>query len=78
MPLHECSDDELKDKLSSGELGDKKTAVAEAVLRHRRTERMQAWHKRHVWFATLVGAAATLVGAVGLAAWLLPTLRTKE
>lgn len=40
MP-NELSDDELKQKLSSGELGDKKTAVAEAVLRHRRTERME-------------------------------------
>ena len=51
MSLHARSDDELKEKLSSGELGDKKTAIAEAVLRHRRTERMQAWLKRHVWFA---------------------------
>ena len=41
MPLNEHSDDELKQKLSSGELGVKKTAVAEAVLRHRRTERME-------------------------------------
>jgi hypothetical protein len=36
MSLHARSDDELKEKLSSGELGDKKTAIAEAVLRHRR------------------------------------------
>jgi hypothetical protein len=33
MPLHERSDEELKDKLSSGELSQKKTAVAEAVLK---------------------------------------------
>ena len=71
MPLHDRSDDELKEKLSSGELGDKKTAVAEAVLRHRRTERMEAWLKRHVWLAALVGA-------LGLTAWLLPTVRNKE
>ena len=50
MPLHERSDEELKDKLSSGELSQKKTAVAEAVLKRRRTERIKAWLKRHVWF----------------------------
>ena len=33
MSLHEETDAELKAKLSSGELGDKKTAVAGAVLR---------------------------------------------
>ena len=71
MSLHARSDDELKEKLSSGELSDKKTAIAEAVLRHRRTERMQAWLKRHVWFAAWVGI-------LGLGAWLLPTLRNKE
>ena len=32
MALHEHTDDELKEKLSSAELGDKKTAMAEAVL----------------------------------------------
>ena len=39
MSLHERTDDEIKHKLSSGELGDKKTAMAEAVLRYRRNER---------------------------------------
>ena len=68
MSLHERSDDELKEKLSSGELGDKKKAVAEAVLRRRRTERMQAWLQKHAWLAALVGA-------LGLTALLLPTVR---
>ena len=71
MPLHERSDEELKDKLSSGELSQKKTAVAEAVSKRRRTERIEAWLKRHVWLAALVGA-------LGLTAWLLPTIRNKE
>jgi hypothetical protein len=71
MALHERSDDELKEQLSSGELGDKKTAAAEAVLRHRRTERMQAWLQRHAWLAALVSA-------LGLTALLLPTVRNKE
>jgi hypothetical protein len=48
MALHEHTDDELKEKLSAGELGDKKTAMAEAVLRHRRAERIQEWLKKHV------------------------------
>ena len=46
MALHERSDDELKAKLFSGELGEKKSAVAEAVLRHRRAERMKACRLR--------------------------------
>jgi hypothetical protein len=71
MPLHELPDDELKEKLSAGELSDKKAAIAEAVLRHRRIERIQAWLKRHAWLAALVGA-------LGLSAWLLPTVRNKE
>ena len=70
MPLHDRSDDELKEQLSSGDLA-QETAVAEAVLRHRRTERMQAWLKRHAWLAALVGA-------LGLTALLLPTVRNKE
>ena len=71
MSLHERSDDELKEKLSSGELGEKKSAVAEAVLRHRRAERMKAWLQKHAWLAALVGA-------LGLTALLLPTVRNKE
>jgi hypothetical protein len=47
MPeLHELSDEELRRKLASGELGDKK-AAAHAVLRRRRRERIQAWLKKH-------------------------------
>jgi hypothetical protein len=68
MSLHERSDDELKAKLVSGELGEKKSAVAEAVLRHRRAERMKAWLQKHAWLAALVGA-------LGLTALLLPTVR---
>ena len=71
MSLHERSDEELKEKLSSGELGDKTTAKAEAVLRHRRAERVQEWLKKHSWLAALV---ATL----GLTAWLWPTATKKQ
>ena len=65
MSLHEETDAELKAKLSSGELGDKKTAVAEAVLRRRRAERIQEWLQRHVWLEALV-AALGLTALVGL------------
>jgi len=71
MPLHDRSDDELKEKLSSGELGDKKTAVAFFFYEPAPTERMQAWLQRHAWLAALVGA-------LGLTALLLPTARNKE
>lgn len=71
MSLHERSDDELKEKLSSGELGEKKSAVAEAVLRQRHAERMKVWLQKHAWLAALVGA-------LGLTALLLPTIRNRE
>ena len=64
MSLHEETDAELKAKLSSGELGDKKMAVAEAVLRRRRAERIQEWLQRHVWLEALV-AALGLTALVG-------------
>ena len=71
MSLHDCSDQELKQKLFSGELGDKKTEMVEAVLRHRRAERIQAWLKKHFWLGAMVAA-------LGLTAWLLPTVANKQ
>ena len=71
MSLHEHSDAELKAKLFSGELGDKKTAMAEAVLRHRRAEKIKAWLTRHAW----VGG---LVAVLGLTAWVWPTATNKQ
>lgn len=65
MVLHEHSDEALKDKLATGELGSKKAAVAEAVLRRRRAERVQSWLGKH----PLLG---TLLGALGITALLLP------
>jgi hypothetical protein len=47
MPeIHELPDDELKEKLASAELGEKKAAIARATLRRRRRERVQEWLKR--------------------------------
>jgi hypothetical protein len=64
MPeIHELPEDELKDKLVSGELGEKKAAIARATLRRRRRERVQEWLKKHAWLA---GALAWL----GLLGWL--------
>lgn len=71
MSLHEHTDDELKAKLAAGELGEKKTAKAEALLRHRQTEKMQGLFRRHAWMGALVGT-------LGLTAWLWPTVSSKE
>ena len=68
MSLHEETDAELKAKLSSGELGDKKTAVAEAVLRHRRAERTQEWHQK----ARLDGRIGRLHWDLQLWLWSIP------
>ena len=60
--LHERSDKEIRDKLSSGEISDKKASTARAILRRRRQERWQAWFKRHEWLATLL----TALGLAGI------------
>jgi hypothetical protein len=63
MPaLHELSDKELREKLSTGELSDKKVTIARAILRRRRQERFQAWIKRHVW----LGAILAAIGLAGI------------
>ena len=57
MPaLHELSDKELREKLSTGELSDKKATIARALLRRRRQERFQAWLKRHAWLGAILAA----------------------
>jgi hypothetical protein len=55
-PMHELSDKELREKLSSGELSEKKATTARATLRRRRQERLQAWFKHHGWLAAILAA----------------------
>jgi hypothetical protein len=63
MPeLHELPDNELREKLASGELGDKKAVTARAVLRRRRRERIQVWLKKHAWLGTILAA----IGLAGI------------
>jgi hypothetical protein len=61
-PLHELSDAELKKRLSSGVLGEKKAEIARAILRRRRKERIQTWLKRHAWLGALLAA----IGLAGI------------
>ena len=60
LALHELSDKELREKLSTGKLSDKKATIAR--LRRRRQERFQAWLKRHAW----LGAILAAIGLVGI------------
>jgi hypothetical protein len=63
MPtLHELSDKELREKLSRGELSDKKATLARALLRRLRQERFQAWVRRHAW----LGAILAAIGLAGI------------
>jgi septation ring formation regulator EzrA len=63
MPaLQELSDKELRAKLSTRKLSNKKATIARALLRRRRQERFQAWLKRHAW----MGAILAAIGLVGI------------
>jgi hypothetical protein len=65
MSLHEQTSEDLKRKVAEGSLSPKKEARAEAVLRHRRSERIRDWLGRHAWMGALVAL-------FGLARFLLP------
>jgi hypothetical protein len=54
MTLHEQSTKDLKQQVADGSLSPKKEARAEAVLRHRRAERIRDWLGRHAWMGALV------------------------
>ena len=54
MTLHEQTTQELKRQVADGTLSPKKEARAEAVLRHRRAERIRDWLSRHAWLGVLV------------------------
>jgi hypothetical protein len=54
MSLHEQTTEELKRQVADGTLSPKKEARAEAVLRHRRIERIRDWLGRHAWLGNLV------------------------
>ena len=54
--MYELSDKELREKLSKGELSEKKATIARAILRRRRQDRLQAWFKRHAWLAAILAA----------------------
>ena len=54
MTLHEQTTEELKRQVADGALSPKKEARAEAVLRHRRAERIRDWLSRHAWLGVLV------------------------
>jgi hypothetical protein len=66
MTLHEQPTDELKRQLAEGSLGVKKTAVAEATLRRRRSEQIRNWLQRHPWITaimTALGLAGVFLGS---------------
>jgi hypothetical protein len=54
--LHELSNEELREKLSRGELSEKKATIARAILLRRRQHRLQAWFNRHGWLAAILAA----------------------
>ena len=63
-PLHELPDKELREKLSSGALSEKKSVTARAVLRRRRQERFRAWLRRNAWLGGILAA----IGLAGIVA----------
>jgi hypothetical protein len=51
---YQTSTKDLKRQVADGSLSPKKEAKAEAVLRHRRAERLGDWLGRHAWLGALV------------------------
>jgi hypothetical protein len=56
MALTNFSDAELRSKLSGDEVGSRRAAIAQAILRRRKAERFAEWLKRHNWLGALVAA----------------------
>jgi hypothetical protein len=56
MALTDFSDADLRFKLSSDALGSRRAAIARAILRRRKAERLAEWLKRHGWLGVLVAA----------------------
>jgi hypothetical protein len=65
MALTDLSDKEIGSKLSGGELGSRRTAIAQAILRRRKNDKAAAWLRRHGWLEAIISA-------LGLAALFLP------
>ena len=68
MPdLQQYSDEQLKE-LAASDVGDRKKAIAEEILRRRRQERRQKWLARNAVLAGLFGAV--MAGFVAFKRWL--------
>jgi hypothetical protein len=65
--LQQYSDEQLKE-LAASEIGDRKKAIAEEILRRRRRERRQKWLARNAVLASLLGAVTA--GFVAFRRWL--------
>jgi hypothetical protein len=58
VDLDNWSDDELERGLASGELGDKKAAIAKEVLRRRREERAEELKRKYKYLGGILAALA--------------------
>jgi hypothetical protein len=65
--LQQYSDEQLKE-LAASDVGDRKKAIAEEILRRRRQERRQKWLARNAVLAGLFGAV--MAGFVAFKRWL--------
>jgi hypothetical protein len=60
MALTDFSDAELRLKLSGDALGSRRAAIARAILRRRKAERLAEWLKRHGRLGALVTAVRSV------------------
>jgi hypothetical protein len=56
MTLTDLPDAELRFELSGNALGSRVAAIARAILRRRKAERLAEWLKRHGWLGALLAA----------------------
>lgn len=63
-PLEEQNDEELRDALAKGELGEKKRVVAEEILRRRQQAKAEALKHKYKWFGSIAAAFSLLLLAL--------------
>lgn len=61
--LEERTDEELKRGLADGEFGDKKSVIAQEILRRRQEAKTQELKRKYTWFGSILAALSVALVA---------------